>query len=249
MFRSGNPSRVPHAGEAMQHHNLKSLTAALLILVSGGSAEAQQNAAGEELGVYQVRPNFYMIANAGANIGVQIGEDGAVLVDAGSASMSSKVLERIKKLTPRPIRYIIDTNAEPDHVGGNAALSTAGENLNVLSGVGSLTVGTAAPILSTEEVLNRMSAPTGSKAAFPSDAWPTEAFFTPERTMYFNDDGIELIRQPAAHSDGDLFVLFRRADVVMAGDILDTNHFPVIDVDKGGSVQGEITALNRLIKL
>ena len=225
------------------------IVAGLLILATCGRVEAQQNAANGELGVYQVRPNFYMIAGAGANIAVQIGEDGVVLVDAGSSSMASKVLETIQKLTPRPIRYIIDTSAEADHVGGNASLSKAGQNLNILNGAGGPNPGTAAPILSTEEVLNRMSAPTGKQGAFPSDGWPTETFFTPERTMYFNDDGIELLRQPGAHSDGDVFVLFRRADVVMAGDIIDTDHFPVIDIEKGGGVQGEIAALNRLIRL
>jgi glyoxylase-like metal-dependent hydrolase (beta-lactamase superfamily II) len=212
-------------------------------------AFGQQMADKGELGVYQVRTNFYMLVGAGANIGVQIGEDGVVLVDAGSAAMSSKVIAAIKKLTPQPIRYIIDTNADPDHVGGNEALAKAGENLtaNTNTGPGG-TVREGASILATEDVLNRMTAPSGKTAPYASGAWPTETFFQAEKAMYLNDEGIEVIRE-TAHSDGDVIVFFRRSDVIMAGDILDTTRFPVIDVERGGSIQGEIDALNQLIKM
>src|SRR5207249_1296721 len=81
------------------------------------------------------------------------------------------------------------------------------------------------------------------------DAWPTETFQQPRKYMYLNGEGIEVLYQPAAHTDGDAMVFFRRSDVVVAGDILDTTRFPVIDVAKGGTVQGEIAALNRLVDL
>jgi glyoxylase-like metal-dependent hydrolase (beta-lactamase superfamily II) len=207
-------------------------------------------ASAQKVGVYQVRPNFYLIAGAGSNIGVQIGADGVVVVDAGSAAMSGAVLEAIKKLTSQPIRYLIDTSADPDHVGGNEALARAGENFTAKSNTGpGGAVSDGATIQSTEAVLTRMSAPTGKLAAYPSAAWPTETFFQSEKAMYLNDEGIVVMHQPAAHSDGDAMVFFRRSDVIMAGDILDTTRFPVIDVEKGGSIQGEIDALNQLIKL
>src|SRR5262249_48966677 len=87
----------------------------------------------------------------------------------------------------------------------------------------------------------------GKAAAFPVDTWPTEAFYTERKYMRVNDEAIEVTHQPAAHSDADSFILFRRSDVIAAGDILDITRFPVIDVAKGGSIQGEIDALNRLI--
>src|SRR4029079_129681 len=74
-------------------------------------------------------------------------------------------------------------------------------------------------------------------------------FFYPRKYMYLNDEGIEVLQQPAAHTDGDVFVFFRRYDVIVAGDVLDTTGFPVIDVARGGTVDGEIAALNRLVDM
>jgi glyoxylase-like metal-dependent hydrolase (beta-lactamase superfamily II) len=79
--------------------------------------------------------------------------------------------------------------------------------------------------------------------------WPTETFTSKIRAMYLNDDAIQVVRQPGAHSDGDSIVFFRRADVIVTGDILDLRTFPAIDPAKGGSIQGELDALNRLLEL
>ncbi len=207
----------------------------------------------EALEVIRLRPNFFMIAGAGSNIGVQIGADGVVLVDAGARGTSTEVLAQIHKLTDKPIRYIINTSADRDHAGGNADLAKAGQTIFAIEGARNdfikAMTGGAASILAHENVLLRMSAPTGKSPAFPSDAWPTETFKTADRSFYFNHEGIEVLHQPAAHTDGDSLVFFRISDVVMAGSILDTNRFPVIDPAEGGSIQGEIAALNRLIKI
>src|SRR5215475_7570715 len=195
-----------------------------------------------DLEVLQLRQNFFMIGGAGGNIGVQIGEDGVVVVDAGVAA--------IKKLSAQPIRYVIDTSADADHVGGNETISKAGQTLFTNPGSIGITgdfLGGVASILSAERVLERMTAPTGRTSPFPVGALPTESFDFPRKYMYLNGEGIEVLHQPAAHSDGDSFVFFRRSDVVAAGDVLDLTRFPVIDVARGGSVQGEIDALNRLI--
>ncbi len=206
------------------------------------------------LDLVKVRPNFYMIAGAGANIGVQIGSDGIVLVNAGSGAASDQVLAILKKLTPLPIRYVIDTNAEADFVGGNAKVAKAGQTIfiNLLGNGGlasAMTNGGAAAILAHDSIMRRMSAPTGKASPFPVDAWPTEAFYPKRQTLRMNEEGIEVLYQPAAHSDADSFVLFRGSDVVVAGDVIDTTRFPVIDIANGGSIQGEIDALNKLIEL
>ena len=218
---------------------------AIACFVAIGISNAQDN-----LEVLQLRPNFYMIAGAGANIALQVGEDGVVVGDTGTSSRSQEILTAIRKITPRPIRYIINTTADADHVGGNEAISKAGQTLFVAGGgvgISADFLGGGASILATENVLRRMSAPTGKVAAFPVDAWPTETFQQPRKYMYLNGEGIEVLHQPAAHTDGDAFVFFRRSDVVVAGDILDMTRFPVIDVPKGGSINGEIAALNRLV--
>jgi len=187
----------------------------------------------DDIEVIRVQPNFYMIAGAGGNIAVQIGPDGVLLVDTGAARMTERVLAEIRKLTSQPIRFIINSSADADHVGGNEKLAKAGES----------TV-----IIGTENVLTRMSAPTGKQAVYPLAAWPTETFFQKQKPMYFNREGIQIMSH-AAHSDGDSVVFFRRSDVIVAGEIYDTTHFPVIDVEKGGGIQQEIDALNQIVEL
>ena len=208
-----------------------------------------------DLEVLQVKPNFYLIAGAGANIGVQIGADGIVVVDSGAAGKSDQILAAIKKLSDEPIRYIVNTSANADHVGNNEQLSKAGRTLLPLTDtVGAelaitMTGGGVAPILAAENVLRRMSAPTGKQSPYSQDAWPSENFSTKQKAMYINSEAIEVMHQPAAVTDGDSFVFFRRSDVIMAGDILDTKRFPVIDLANGGSIQGELDALNRLVEM
>jgi cyclase len=230
------------------------LAAAVLVgaLVAARVAHAQQ--ASPNVEVFRVRPNFYMISGAGANIGVQVGPDGLVVVDSGTQEASTAVLAEIRKLSDQPIRYIINTSADADSVGGNATVARAGQSIfsgvsGPRSGFVKAMTGGLASVLAHENVLTRMSAPTGKASPFPSDAWPSEAFSTDRRYLYLNHEGIEVLHQPAAHTDGDSLVFFRSSDVVMAGNILDTTRFPVIDVEKGGSIQGEIDALNKLIEL
>jgi len=218
--------------------------------VNLAGAQAARDA--RDLEVLSLRPNFFMIAGAGANIGVQVGEDGVVVVDAGVAARADAVVAAIKKLTTQPIRYVIDTGADPDHVGGNETLSKAGQTLFTAPGSIGVTgdfLGGVASILSAQQVLQRMTAPTGKASPYPIGATPTETFDYPRKYMYLNGEGIEILHQPAAHTDGDVMVFFRRSDVVVAGDILDTTRFPVIDVAKGGTINGEIAALNRLVDL
>jgi glyoxylase-like metal-dependent hydrolase (beta-lactamase superfamily II) len=231
---------------------LCAIAAAAGLLYVSPAALAQQ--AGD-VEVLPVKPNFYMIAGAGANIGVQIGPDGVVLTNSGSGQKTAEVLAAIKKLTDQPIRYIINTGPDADSVGGNEAISKAGHTFFPLADSLAvdlalrMTSGGAAPILAAEGVLLRMSAPTGQKSPYPSEAWPSETFSNRQKYMYMNGEAVITMHQPAAHSDGDSFVLFRRSDVIAAGDILDTTRFPAIDVDHGGSIQGEIDALNRLIDI
>jgi len=219
---------------------------------SSGIAVAQQSAANIE--VLQLRPNLYLIAGAGGNVAVQVGPDGVLLVNTGAQESSSQVLAAIQKLTEQPIRYVINTNADADVVGGNAALSKAGQSLATpirpagrqvrVTGLNAF-----APIVAHENVLRGMRAPGGQASPFPTDAWPSEPFNGRRKSFYFNGEGIEIVHQPRAHSDGDVLVFFRRSDVVAAGHLVDATRFPVIDVARGGSVQGELDALNRLIEL
>jgi len=226
-------------------------------LLAFAVAAQQTQSRADTLRILQVQPGFYMIAGAGGNIAVQTGPDGVVLVDSGSAPMADAVLAAIKTLTDQPIRYIINTSADIDHVGGNAKLAVAGQSLFVAGNGGpgggnaasAISNGGGASIVGTENLSTRMSARSGAQAPFPTVAWPTETYSRKQKTLYLNNEGIQVISQPAAHTDGDSIVFFRRSDVVAAGDVFDITRFPVIDIQRGGSIQGEIDALNRLIDL
>jgi glyoxylase-like metal-dependent hydrolase (beta-lactamase superfamily II) len=211
--------------------------------------------AGGDLDVVQIRPNFHVIAGAGGNILMQTGPEGVILVDSGSTAMSDTVLATIRRLTPLPIRYIINTSMDADHVGGNDRLARAG--LSILPGAVAAGAGLGddlvsnsgrASVLAHEHVLTRMTAATGPQA-LPFAFWPTKTFAYHQYSMYLNGEGIQVIHQPAAHTDGDTIVFFRRGDVIATGDIIDTTRWPAIDVKRGGTVQGELDALNRLMDL
>ena len=232
------------------------LAAAVLVFGAGSDRVAAQQPAASDLEVVQLRPNFYVIGGAGGNIVVQTGPEGVILVDSGSTQAADKVLAAIRQLTPLPIRYIINTSMDADHVGGNEKLSKAG--LSILPGAVAAGAGLsddlvsnsgAASVLAHENVMTRMSASTGQPAAIPSGLWPTKTFAYRMYSMYLNGEGIQVIHQPAAHTDGDTIVFFRRGDVIATGDIIDTTRFPFIDVKRGGTVQGELDALNRLMDL
>jgi cyclase len=221
---------------------------ALFVLVGGAAhwahgLSAQDKSRPSPLETIQIRPNVYVIFGAGANVTVQVGPDGVVLVDSGSVEMADKVLDAVKAISPRPIRMIVNTSPDSDHVGGNALIGSAGVSLSP----DPFSEGNHATVLAHENVLLRMSAPTGTEPPFPSKMWPNETFTSRFRSMFVNDDTVQAIRQLGAHSDSDVMVLFRKADVIATGDILDLRQFPVIDPARGGGIRGELDALNRLL--
>lgn len=214
------------------------------------AAQASPAASADGLEVLEVRPDFFMIAGAGGNVGVQVGEDGVVVVDSGSAASAVALLSAIKKITPQPIRYIIDTGPDADHVGGNDVLSKAGNQFfpgTRAAGNRPDALRSVAAILAAEGVVRHMT--VASDQARSPVGLPTESFHYAKKFLYLNGEAIEVLHQPAAHTDSDAFVFFRRSDVVVAGDVIDTRRFPVIDIERGGSIDGEIAALNRLSEI
>jgi cyclase len=204
-----------------------------------------------EVHILPVQGNIYMLVGAGGNITLQAGSDGVLLVDTGVAPMSDKVLAAVRSISDKPIRYIINTHFHPDHTGGNETVAKAGSTIaggNVVGDIGA-SAGNQATVIAFQAVLDRMSAPTGKQAPTPERAWPTETYTTPERKMFFDGEGIEILHIPAAHTDGDSMVFFRRSDVISAGDIFVTNRYPIIDLEHGGNVQGVIAGLNKIIEI
>jgi cyclase len=216
-----------------------------------GTAFAQQNT---ELHVLPVQGNVYMLVGAGGNIAVQVSRDGVLLVDTGTAANSDKVIAAVKELakpiTSKPIRYILNTHFHPDHTGGNEKVRASGTTItggNVAGNIQDATEGAA--IYAHENVMKRMSAPTGTQAPTPSGGWPTDTFFGDEQEVFFNGEAIQLFHPKSAHTDGDSIVFFRRSDVVLTGDIFTTTNYPFIDLQNGGSLNGVIDALNFILDL
>jgi glyoxylase-like metal-dependent hydrolase (beta-lactamase superfamily II) len=199
-----------------------------------------------------VQGNVWMLVGDGVNAAVQIGDDGVLVVDTMTAGQADAMLAEIKRLAgDKPIRYVINTHVHQDHTGGNETIAGAGQSIvagNFAGQVGQDAANVAA-VIAHENVLNRMSAPVGAQAPRPFKAWPTDTFFVGTKDLYFNGEGIELLHVPAAHTDGDVMVWFRKSDVVVAGDVFITTTFPVIDLPLGGNYAGVIAGLNRIIDI
>ena len=212
---------------------------------------AQQS---NEIRVLKVQGNIYMLVGAVGNIGVQIGGDGVLMVDTGSAQMTDQVLATVnqlaKPITNKPLRFILNTHFHPDHTGGNEKARAAGTTItggNVAGNIQDAAEGAA--IFAHENVMKRMSAPTGSQAPTPSGGWPTDTFFGDSQELFFNGEAIQMFHPKSAHTDGDSIVFFRRSDVVLTGDIFTTTNYPIIDLQNGGSINGLIDALNLILDI
>lgn len=200
----------------------------------------QANLDDVEIRLRHVNGNVYMLVGAGGNTTVQVGPDGVFLVDSQFAPLADKILEAVETLTDGPLRYVVNTHMHPDHVGGNArfrqlAPGTRIEPFSIIAHLNTL-VGMVA--LERED-----------PDAVPEGALPLDSYDGPGRDIHFNGEPIFIYHEPAAHTGGDSIVLFRGSDVISTGDIYVPNGFPFIDVDRGGTVQGLIDALNHILEL
>ncbi len=186
----------------------------------------------------QLRDHVYLVTGAGNNIVFQTGDDGVLVIGAGNGRATDAVLAEIRKVSDLPIRYLIDTGAAAEEVGGNQAIAAAGERFGNAQTGGIFNEG--AVIIAHEDVATRLT-------DAPSEAWPSETFFSVLKTMYMNGEGIEIRHRPGSSSDGVATVFLRKSDVIVAGELIDAERFPRIDVAHGGGVDGLLTALNALV--
>jgi glyoxylase-like metal-dependent hydrolase (beta-lactamase superfamily II) len=212
----------------------------------GQSAIAQQ---GQDVRILHVRGNVFMLQGAGGNITVLTFPEGVTLVDSGTAQMADKVLAAIRTLSTQPIRYIINTSVGADHTGGNDTLGAIGSQItggNVAGQVGT----DGAEIIAHERVLDRMSA-RSVQPPIPIRAVPQTTYHNDQLKLstLYHGDGIQVFHVPAAHTDGDSLVYFRHNDILATGDVFTTTNYPVVDLDRGGSINGVVDALNRVLDL
>jgi len=181
-----------------------------------------------------VQGNVHMIVGAGANIAVQVGDDGVVVVDTGNGQLTDKVLAAIRSLSKNEIRWIINTEFDRDHAAGNEAISKVGRTVN----------GNPAAVVAHENASARMA-----QAGVADDGRPFNTYFEHARDFPFNGEPVMIYHDDGAHTDGGSMVMFRRSDVIVAGDAFLTTTYPVIDAKNGGSVAGIIRSLNRILDL
>jgi len=197
----------------------------------------------------QVRPNIYMLSGGGANVTVQIGKHGVLLVDAPSPRLVSEAAALIAALTPAPIRYVINTSATREHIEGNDAIAALGRTgtsqPNAAANVVLLGSAQGMTILSHENVLNRLTHATD----VPRGMLPTSEYFEPTKDFSFNGEPVVVYHMANAHSDGDSIVFFRNSDVISTGDVFTPDRYPEIDRARGGSVQGMLAALNAILAM
>jgi glyoxylase-like metal-dependent hydrolase (beta-lactamase superfamily II) len=190
-----------------------------------------------------------MIQTPGGNVTVLTFPEGITIVDAGPADAADKVLAAIRSLSRQPIRYIINTSVDPGHTGGNDKLGSMGAQItggNVAGQVGT----DGAEIIAHENVLDRMSART-IKPPILARAMPQTTYHIDsiKLSTLYHGDGIQVFHVPAAHTDGDSLVYFRHNDVLATGDIFLTTAYPAIDLDRGGSINGVVDGLNKILEL
>jgi glyoxylase-like metal-dependent hydrolase (beta-lactamase superfamily II) len=188
--------------------------------------------------ILQVRPYVYMLTVGGNNIAVFTGPQGSLVVDSGAGNCDD-VIAAVKSVSAAPMRYIVLTGPAADRVGCSGALSKAGE---IMPGEGN--ANTPAQIMGHQNIALRMAGQT----SLPSTAAVPQYMYTRSTLGFgFNDQGIQVVTMPAATTDADSVVVLRKPDVVITGNVLDMTRFPVIDIARGGSIQGELNALNRLL--
>jgi cyclase len=215
-------------------------------------AAADPVAPAVEIHPWHVQGNVYLLTGELANVAVQVGDEGVLVVDTGLQPLANKLLAEIKKLAgDKVIRYVIDTHMHPDHTGGNEIIRQAGNTIlagNVAND--DIRGEQGATVIANENVLLRMSEQDANgKPAVPEALWPTETHTEDLYNMYFNDEAVQLFHPANAHTDGDLFVFFRKSDVIATGDLFVTTRYPIIDMEHGGSFNGIIAALNQIIDI
>jgi cyclase len=220
--------------------------------VTALSARQGSQSSPPEVRSWHVQGNVWLVNTGMVNVAVQVGPDGVLVVDTGTEALAGRILTEITRLAgDKPIRYIINTSADPDHTGGNVTVAMAGHSIISGNFVGQAAAGAAnaAKIVAHENTLRRMSSAEGTRTAAPAAALPTDTFFTARNDLYFNGEAVQMLHQPKAHTDGDVMVYFRKSDVLVTGDVYNNITFPVIDVQHGGTVNGVIAALNRILEI
>jgi glyoxylase-like metal-dependent hydrolase (beta-lactamase superfamily II) len=214
-----------------------------------GKAVAAPVESAVEVGLAPVQGNVFVVTGIDVNVVVQIG-DGLLFVDTPPPGLVDKVLALARNGAAKRVNMVINTHADAEHIGGDEALILSGTSARDLANRKKMALAAGGPaggvqVLGHESVLNRL---TDKAQAIPG-ATLTSEYYLPSRDFFLNGDPIVVYHEPNAHTDGDSIVFFRRSDVVVTGDIFVPERYPLIDLDRGGSIQGLIKAVNHILEI
>ena len=208
---------------------IKMLLLAIAATAIAASAQNQPDFSKVEIKTTKISENFYTLDGQGGTIGILTGPDGVFMVDTQFAPLSDKIAAAVKKVSDKPIRFIVNTHVHPDHTGGNENFAKMG-----------------AVLLSRDRLRARLARPAGNATPAPAMALPMVTYDGPV-TFHMNGENIQLISMPPAHTDGDTLVRFPGPDVLMTGDYYRSVGYPNIDRANGGTLNGMLEALGRTI--
>jgi cyclase len=211
--------------------------ALLLAVIVAPVAGAQQDFSQVKVTVTPVAGGIYMLQGAGGNIGLSVGQDNAFVIDDEYAPLTARIKAAIATVTPKPVRFVVNTHWHGDHTGGNENMANDG-----------------AIIVAQENVRRRMSTDQFNEVfksktpASPAAALPVITF-TDGIDFYVNGDSVKVTHLKNAHTDGDVIIQFRGANVIHAGDTYFNGIYPFIDMSSGGSLAGIIAAADHILSI
>lgn len=206
------------------------ITATALLSFSSGDALAQRDFSKVKIKTIPVGGAVTMLMGAGGNIGVVSGADGVFMIDDQFAPLTPKILAAVKKISAKPIRFLLNTHWHFDHTGGNENLGKMGVTIVAHENVRS-TMSVSQPLKAF-----KMTVPASPKIALPVIT------FNDSATFHLNGETIRIKHVPPAHTDGDSIVHFVNSNIIHTDDTFFNGFYPFIDVEHGGSIDGMLTA-------